>query len=157
MLCSYWTTLKYNHIHSLTSQEKEYNKKMGFSLKTLALSVLTTTSFASPLIYSRATNTSYTNANGLSFNHFNGSLPNVTILATGMYHHFHSQNVFNHKPQVAPLPAQATMKPQQQAMNQALWGLTRFYRVSPKSLVSPTSMPCSSTTSIAEMFLQAFS
>lgn len=66
---------------------------MDFSLKTLALSVLATTSFASPLIHSRATNTSYTNANGLTFNHFNGSLPNVTILATGTHHYFHSQNV----------------------------------------------------------------
>ncbi|KAJ5357302.1 hypothetical protein N7541_004460 [Penicillium brevicompactum] len=56
---------------------------MGFSLHTLAVSALVATSYASPLIHSRASNTSYTNSNGLKFNHFNGSLPNITLLATG--------------------------------------------------------------------------
>ena len=59
---------------------------MGFSLHTLAVSALVATSYASPLIHSRASNTSYTNSNGLKFNHFNGSLPNITLLATGLYH-----------------------------------------------------------------------
>jgi hypothetical protein len=58
---------------------------MGFTLQTIAISALAITSYASPLIYPRAANTSYTNSNGLTFNHFNGSLPNVTILATGKY------------------------------------------------------------------------
>lgn len=58
---------------------------MGITIQTLAISALVTTSYASPLIYPRAVNTSYTNSNGLTFSHFNGSLPNVTILATGKY------------------------------------------------------------------------
>lgn len=58
---------------------------MGFSFQTLALSALVATGYASPLINSRASNTSYTNSNGLKFNHFNGSLPNITLLATGPY------------------------------------------------------------------------
>lgn len=52
----------------------------------LAVAALAATSYASPLIHSRATNTSYTNSNGLTFNHFNASLPNITLLATGIYH-----------------------------------------------------------------------
>jgi L-asparaginase len=58
---------------------------MGFSLRTRAVSALAVTTYASPLISPRAANTSYTNSNGLTFNHFNSSLPNVTILATGKY------------------------------------------------------------------------
>lgn len=56
---------------------------MGLLLKTLAISALAVTSYASPLIHARASNTSYTNSNGLKFNHFDASLPNVTLLATG--------------------------------------------------------------------------
>ncbi|KGO61415.1 L-asparaginase, type II [Penicillium expansum] len=56
---------------------------MGSTLQTLAFSALAITSYASPLIYPRAANTSYTNSNGLTFNHFDNSLPNITILATG--------------------------------------------------------------------------
>ncbi|KAJ5973640.1 hypothetical protein N7481_010850 [Penicillium waksmanii] len=56
---------------------------MGLLLNTLAISALAVTSYASPLIHARASNTSYTNSNGLKFNHFDASLPNVTLLATG--------------------------------------------------------------------------
>ncbi|OQD90413.1 hypothetical protein PENANT_c001G05743 [Penicillium antarcticum] len=57
---------------------------MGFHLNTFLVSALAATSYASPLIQARASNnTSYTNSNGLKFNHFNASLPNVTLLATG--------------------------------------------------------------------------
>ncbi|KAJ5372447.1 L-asparaginase type II [Penicillium concentricum] len=56
---------------------------MGLLLQTLVVSALAITSYASPWVYSRAAHTSRTNSNGLTFNHFNSSLPNVTILATG--------------------------------------------------------------------------
>lgn len=58
---------------------------MGFSCKTLTILALAAASHALPVIHSPATNTSHTNSNGLKFNTFNGSLPNVTILATGKY------------------------------------------------------------------------
>jgi L-asparaginase len=62
---------------------------MGFHLNTFLVSALAATSYASPLIQARASNnTSYTNSNGLKFNQFNASLPNVTLLATGTYHPF---------------------------------------------------------------------
>lgn len=57
---------------------------MRLLFNTLAVSALAATSYASPIIHSRASNTSYTNSNGLKFNHFDASLPNVTLLATGM-------------------------------------------------------------------------
>ncbi|KAJ5160817.1 uncharacterized protein N7482_007821 [Penicillium canariense] len=56
---------------------------MSFHLKILAISALAATSYASALIHSRATNTSYTNSNGLKFDYFNASLPNITLIATG--------------------------------------------------------------------------
>ncbi|KAJ5227239.1 uncharacterized protein N7469_007245 [Penicillium citrinum] len=56
---------------------------MRLLFNTLAVSALAATSYASPIIHSRASNTSYTNSNGLKFNHFDASLPNVTLLATG--------------------------------------------------------------------------
>jgi L-asparaginase len=67
---------------------------MGFYIQSLAISALVATSYASPLIHSRASNTSYTNSNGLKFDNFNGSLPNVTLLATGAYElQKHSVNI----------------------------------------------------------------
>lgn len=79
---------------------------MGFSLQTLAVSALVATSYASPLIHSRASNTSYTNSNGLKFNHFNGSLPNVTLLATGASPPERNyEKISNKNKQAAPSPA----------------------------------------------------
>lgn len=59
------------------------------SLALLALSTLSETATASPL-YARASSKSndtivFTNSNGLQFSHMNGSLPNITIFATGTY------------------------------------------------------------------------
>lgn len=56
---------------------------MGFLSNTIAISALAATAYSSPLIQARASNTSYTNSNGLKFNHFDASLPNITLLATG--------------------------------------------------------------------------
>ncbi|KAJ5770605.1 uncharacterized protein N7511_002656 [Penicillium nucicola] len=57
---------------------------MGFHFNTCLVSALAATGYASSLIQARASNnTSYTNSNGLKFNNFNTSLPNITLLATG--------------------------------------------------------------------------
>lgn len=51
-----------------------------------ASALLAATASATPVFhYPRAANSSaFTNSNGLKFTHFNQSLPNVTILATGI-------------------------------------------------------------------------
>lgn len=53
---------------------------MSFHIKALAFVALAATTSASPLIHSRGANTSSTD----QYTQFNGSLPNVTILATGI-------------------------------------------------------------------------
>lgn len=92
---------------------------MQFFLQTLAVSAVVATSYAFPLIQSRAINISYTNSNGLKLDHFNGSLPNITLLATGTH-----QNTFIHednlrRKQAAPSLAQVMTRPQQPVMNPA--------------------------------------
>ena len=52
-----------------------------------ASAILAATASATPVVhYPRTANSSaFTNLNGLKFTHFNQSLPNVTILATGTF------------------------------------------------------------------------
>jgi hypothetical protein len=94
---------------------------MGIHLNTLLVSALAATSYASPLVHARASNnTSYTNSNGLKFNQFNSSLPNVTLLATGTHDPLsYKETSILIQIQAAQSPAQATTKPQQQATNPA--------------------------------------
>lgn len=54
---------------------------MGF--KTLVISALAATGAASPLFPRAGANNTHVNSNGLKFSHFNHTLPNVTIFATG--------------------------------------------------------------------------
>jgi hypothetical protein len=125
---------------------------MGFHLNTFLVSALAATSYASPLIQARASNTSYTNSNGLKFNQFNASLPNVTLLATGTYHTLSYEEVsILTQIKAAPSPAQATIKPQQQATNPAHYQSPSSSAGSQKSTMSPTSPLSKPQTSIAAM------